>query len=472
MSPNQASVTLQTAPAIAGLGREERLQFFLLLGLVAVCGGLMLYLWLPPWIALAGALGLAGVILVFAYPFSALYVLLCLFFFPMNLGEFTIVQAGGALTVFVALVSTLYRDRSLRAGPFLLPILCFGMVMLLSLVYARFLNPVFGDLYRLFSNVLIYLLVLILVNTPDRLRHILGAFLVAGASNAVHGLYTSYVTGNTLDRAAGFVGNANRLGFICSFALPIAFHRFAEAEHRLHRYAYLALCGVLFAGLTVSASRGATLALLAGMLLCVYQIRRRPRLLIPVMLIAAVLLSLAPKVFFERVSNLSEDVEHSVEINKPQQLTSRGYLFKTSVRVWKDHPIWGVGVGNFGKYFITANYNPGWERSKEMPQHNLYLHVLVENGVVGFLVFSWILWRLGRLLLFMHRSAECPVSRRTREILNGVGGAAVVFAVMALSMDFLYTHELYILLSLVYLTSEQARKEIAFSSPLQRVYSS
>jgi uncharacterized membrane protein YecN with MAPEG domain len=261
-------------------------------------------------------LGLVGVLLAFAYPFWALYLLVCLFFFPMDLGEFSIVQVCGALTVLVGFASHLHKGRSLRAGPFLVPMLCFGVVMVLSLFYALALQPVFGDLHRLVANTLIYLLVLILAGTPERLRHMLGAFLLAGTSNAAYGLYTTYSSGQFLERASGFVGNANHLGFICAFAALIAFHRYAEAGRRQTRLAYLALCGVLLGGVTASASRGATVSLLAGMLLCAYQLRQRLRLLAPVILIVIALLPLAPKVFFDRVSSLGEDVENSTSASR------------------------------------------------------------------------------------------------------------------------------------------------------------
>jgi O-antigen ligase len=191
--------------------------------------------------------------------------------------------------------------------------------------------------------------------------------------------------------------------------------------------------------------------------------RRRLPALAPIAALLLALLPFAPEVFFRRVSNLGEDVRDSISVSQPGELTSRGYLHKAGFKVWKDHPILGVGAENFGRYFATANYNPGFLRGRELGQHNIYLRVLVETGVVGAAIFAWLLWVLGSRLLDLWRSSPTldPIMRASAD---GIVASTVVWAVMGLSMDFLFAHEFFILLAMVHLTHRLTRGEAQFTS--------
>lgn len=433
------------------LTERQILQGLLLLGIGSGCALALLVFSLPPWAILAAAAGVGGLALVFSYPFWALFLLFVLFFLPFDLGNLTVAQICGLVTIVVGFVSHIYRRRPIAVGPYFVPMLCFAGVLSLSFLYARYDELVWMGCRRFLTNLLVYLLTLFLTDSIPRLRNLLDALLLACVCNGLYGVYAAYSSGETLERGSGFVGNANHLGFLCALAIPIAFFRYVDGRGVWRRAFYLALCGLLLAGIIASASRGAILSLLAGLATCAIQLRRRVLLLVPVVLVFLALLPIAPEVFRKRVSNLGEDVERSVVLDPSTKLTSRGYLHKAGVRAWKDHPIWGVGTGNFGRYFATSNYNPGWARGVVIPQHNVYLRVLVENGLVGFVIFSFILWHFAReLMSLMLSTAHLPVSE-IRTVAQGLVGSAAVLAIMGLSMDFLFTHELYILLALSHL---------------------
>lgn len=71
-------------------------------------------------------------------------------------------------------------------------------------------------------------------------------------------------------------------------------------------------------------------------------------------------------------------------------------LAVAALRVWKEHPIFGVGGGNFGA-FGTAFFRPDELAGFENPGvlyglnvHNSYLQVLSELGLVGTIGFIWV----------------------------------------------------------------------------------
>jgi len=456
------------ARLLSALPQTQVLQAVILLLVSGACAWLMLVWSVPPWMALAALAGLVVLGLVFLYPFWALFLLIILVFTPMDLGKFTAAQMWGVVTLSVGFLSLIFKRRPFDGGPFFVPMICFGGILLISIFHARFPAPVWNGCRRFFTYFLLYLLILALVDSTSRLRNLLNAFLIVGLINALLGIYTAYFLKGADERAAGLIGNANHLGFLCAFVIPLAFHRFLNTRGLWRRAALLCLCGVLLAGVIVSASRGAALSLVAGLLVIGYQSRRRLWLLSPLILLLVTIIPMAPEVFFRRVSNLGEDVEHSISLDPTTKLTSRGYLHRAGLKVWRDHPIWGVGTGNFGRYFATSNYNPGWNRGVDLPQHNLYLRVLVENGLVGLAFFAWLLWRLACQLWFLLASSERQRDPELRAAAQGLIGSAAIFIVMGMSMDFLYIHELYILFALSTLTYRYAKGELPSSPPLQR----
>lgn len=67
--------------------------------------------------------------------------------------------------------------------------------------------------------------------------------------------------------------------------------------------------------------------------------------------------------------------------------SGRSSIWKTAVAAVREHPIIGVGAGNFASGYnsvyltVFQKYSAGWSRAS----HNIFLHALVELGSVGFL---------------------------------------------------------------------------------------
>jgi tetratricopeptide (TPR) repeat protein len=77
-------------------------------------------------------------------------------------------------------------------------------------------------------------------------------------------------------------------------------------------------------------------------------------------------------------------------------------MWKKAIAVWKDNKVLGVGTGNWK--VVVQNYGNKdivWGDGITVPDrtHNIYVEILAENGIVGFLLFIsfWLL--LGYLLL-------------------------------------------------------------------------
>lgn len=64
-------------------------------------------------------------------------------------------------------------------------------------------------------------------------------------------------------------------------------------------------------------------------------------------------------------------------------------FYLISLKMFKDHPLTGVGPGNFGLYYPKYEKDP---RFYSKFVHNFYLQVLCEYGIFGFVIFAVILF--------------------------------------------------------------------------------
>lgn len=77
--------------------------------------------------------------------------------------------------------------------------------------------------------------------------------------------------------------------------------------------------------------------------------------------------------FLKRISNTIDDVK----IGATDDWTSgRQYLWNIAMNAWREHPILGIGVGNFPTYSKMGT-----------DVHNTYLQVLCEQGIIAFVFY-------------------------------------------------------------------------------------
>lgn len=109
-------------------------------------------------------------------------------------------------------------------------------------------------------------------------------------------------------------------------------------------------------------------------------------------------LNLKYKSFLKQL-NLSVDKSHNHESNKESSFTEGNNnkipnvyinIFKSGYQVWKNYPIFGSG---FGSFRVACNENTNIEKSLRCNTHphNIYLEVLSETGVIGFVLFFFII---------------------------------------------------------------------------------
>lgn len=126
--------------------------------------------------------------------------------------------------------------------------------------------------------------------------------------------------------------------------------------------------GVIALILTFSRS-----AWIVGLVAVVVMIAKNKRLIM--------ILALIPTVFVLMKVN---PLEESVVVR--QQLNG------AAIKLWAASPLVGVGLGNF--LVELPKMLPSKSVYFLQPVHNIYLLILAETGVVGFILFCWLLWKV------------------------------------------------------------------------------
>ena len=79
-------------------------------------------------------------------------------------------------------------------------------------------------------------------------------------------------------------------------------------------------------------------------------------------------------------------------------LRGRASIWKETLGMVKDFPIFGVGLGSWPELFPRYK-SPPWSSTFYRETHNDYLELLAEAGIVGFGLLAWFFWEVGRRLL-------------------------------------------------------------------------
>ena len=229
----------------------------------------------------------------------------------------------------------------------------------------------------------------------------------------------------------------------------------------------LAVClAVLYAVVVVrTASRGGTLALVVGVLVFAFTVRGKSKVLLVVALTIAPIVtwSLAPEPFRARMHtmvDMDQDYNYTFYTGRKQVWArARRYIF--------EHPVAGVGAGNFpiaeGESAAALGRPTKWSAA-----HNAYLQAFAELGVVGGAIYlailvtaasrAWPMWR---------RRRGAPRDMQRPEYL----AALAAFAISAYFLSHAYFYPLFALCAVITLAHRTLVKEAGFARPARHTWS-
>jgi O-antigen ligase len=310
-----------------------------------------------------------------------------------------------ALIALAAMVSGRLRRRLPVSvvTPELLGVVGLGGVILATAPFSIWIGGSVSTFTEIYVKIiLIFVLMVNTLTTPKRIERFLWLIVLASGYIGFRAVF-DYVRGINLvenGRVQGAVGgmfkNPNDLALNMVAVMPFAILIVLRGVGVVRR-AVAGMCAVLMLGAIVaSQSRSGTIGL--GMMILVlgaHVVRRKPGLAVAGILAVLLAIPVMPSSYWHRLSSITDQ-----SADETGSREARRILLKESFEAFLEHPITGVGAGQF------KNYNPQGRQEAWRESHNIILQVAAELGIFG----------LGLLLFLIGRAVLA--GRSTRRLLR------------------------------------------------------
>jgi len=259
------------------------------------------------------------------------------------------------------------REKTFQAPQFIiLPV--FLLVLMVSEVANGWTGGALDELARFGPAVIAFFVLGAACRTQRRVRTAMAVFVVCAVVLALHGVEQAGTgmgwTGTPIGEGGriqyvGIFNDPNDLGLLFAATLPMAVF-LGRRGGGILRLAWLAAAALLLYGILLTNSRGAMLAVLvvAGG----YVWYRRGMAVAGVLGIVGLTVM---KLLSSRMGELDAGEESAA---------GRVDAWYAGLEMFREHPILGVGAGNFTEY-------------NELTAHNSFVLVIAETGFVGFVLW-------------------------------------------------------------------------------------
>jgi O-Antigen ligase len=219
--------------------------------------------------------------------------------------------------------------------------------------------------------------------------------------------------------AFGTVANSNDYAAHLILVLPFVLWTILTNKSLRLRIACFLVVGVGIYQILASASRGAMIGLIAGVLVFSFAAswKVRKTVLIAVPLIAVLVITLLPSAVVQRILSFSQDnASGSVEALESSRI--REELLKDSIRFTFEHPVFGLGPGQFSANEGKRAIMPGESFGLWFQTHNSFTQISSENGIPALILFVCAL--ISSLLLLNKTDHLCRGKPGLQEITAAV----------------------------------------------------
>jgi probable O-glycosylation ligase (exosortase A-associated) len=201
--------------------------------------------------------------------------------------------------------------------------------------------------------------------------------------------------------ANDFFGNSNDFGTGMCIVLPLAACLFLGESKTIARAYYLVCFLGILAAMLLSGCRGAFVATVASLLVFFVRSEKKGIAILMGFLLLVGTLVVLPGGNWDRLRS-------AMNPDEDQTASQRIGFWKAGLRMFRDHPITGVGPANFApnyrdRYFGSDPYPRAWA------PHSIFLQAFAELGIIG------------ALPLFMLWYLTLRLNTRTRKLLKESG---------------------------------------------------
>ena len=373
-----------------------------------------------PLLPLVGLVGLIGVATCFVRPELGLYALV--FMIYIRLSDVLVNVHGlpsvakpfiGFLVGVIIVRAVLYGERPQLNRPGTYAMLSYALLALISILVAGEPGRSVEALSDFFKDVAIALIVFALLTNADRLRWVIWSFVLVGLCLGT--IATIQQATGTLDydyfgfgqakiaqitedlddapRISGPGLDPNGFAQIMLFLFPLAVY-LVRFERGIFRLAAGWAVVVILLTILFTFSRSAFLVLVGTCGLMLWQKPPKVWMVFAALSVAVLLLPFVPAEYTARIATLTDLLPTSgTDITSEVSFSGRLSENISAVLMFRDHPVFGVGIGNYNARYQEYSRTLGLdERREERSPHSMYLEIASESGLVGLIWFGLLQW--------------------------------------------------------------------------------
>jgi O-antigen ligase len=292
------------------------------------------------------------------------------------------------ITGGLAVVALLFARRNNRQR---LPREVILLILLLAQLWMTVpMSPVWRggafNTVRDFTKVLpIVLTMALVVNTIKKLRWLILVQAASVATIAAATIWQGHQHRGRLEGAlSGIYGNANDLAIVIAITAPVCLYFLFRSRSNLGKATWAVAILIMVYAVFLTASRSGVISLVVATSICLWEfaIRGRRRYLLVVTAVAGIAFWVCAG---NGVMSRFDGTAHATNAQQASAYDSaqqRRDLLVQSLKVTANHPLFGVGPGNFtvvsGHWLVT---------------HNSYTQMSSEGGVLALVLYVMIVWR-------------------------------------------------------------------------------
>lgn len=318
------------------------------------------------------------------------------------------------------------QEYNLKFGSEVIPILFFILFFLISFVFSQTKNVGLLEVILFVSVIFVYLFFSSQKWDLLKFEKFLYGILIIGVIATIYG-YFHYILDpfNRFDTTFGisiykFVGYPNAYANFLLLILPIPFYFLHKKAHLLNKVLLFSSITLMLTAFFLTYSRGALIVLSVIGFLCLLGVlihskskfRQTVEKISLIAVIVAVSALLTIPVNYLRQMNQPDVNSFAEKITlvsgeKDTSTSDRFDFWEASLKLFIDNPVLGTGPGSF--QYVFPVYQKSLLGNSNSP-HNLFLKLLVENGL--FTMISFILFLLILFVRTIQTLKKIPAGER------------------------------------------------------------
>jgi O-antigen ligase len=279
-----------------------------------------------------------------------------------------------------------------KITPEIVGLMALGFVMLATAPFSIWPGGAVQEFVGAYLKfVVIFVLLVSTLTSPKRLEQLTWLIVLCCGYIALRAVF-DYARGVNLvedGRVAGAVGgifgNSNDLAMNMVTFMPAALIVALTPRHSaLRRLTAAAIAALMLATVIFTKSRGGALGLAVMLIAFIFLARLfRPGFMVAALAAVLLITPFVPASFWTRMATIVDEQEDKTHFTGSSE--ARRILLEDALNTFLEHPLTGVGAGQF------RNYNPEGRKVRFRETHNALLQVAADTGIFGLAAFSFLI---------------------------------------------------------------------------------